>query len=202
MAKVLVVDDIKNIRMLLTTCLKLRGYEVVTAENGAAALEIIRQKGREIELIFLDIRMQGINGTEVLKNIREMGNSCPVVIMTAFATVKNAIDCTKLGAAAYLQKPFSPERVNAVLDEVNEIKNHKSETSGGGIIPDNIEQARRLIDEGNFETAHDKLKVALGINPYEKEVYYLLAKANKGLKNDVEADRFFKIAELFEIRNL
>ena len=95
MKRVLVIDDTKNIRILLSTCLELRGYEVITADNGLEALNIINNTNEAIDLIFLDIRMPGISGTEVLKNIKEARMSCPVVIMTAFATVKNAIECTK-----------------------------------------------------------------------------------------------------------
>ena len=118
MKKVLVIDDTKNIRMLLTTCLELKGYKVLTAEDGKSAIEIVQEEKDNIEIIFLDIRMPEMNGTEVLKIIREMGVKCPVIIMTAYATVKNAVDCTRLGAVAYLQKPFSPDRVSSVLNEI------------------------------------------------------------------------------------
>ena len=64
--------------------------------------------------------MPGISGTELLKNIKEERENCPVIIMTAFATVKNAIECTKLGALVYLQKPFSTDRINSVLAEIEE----------------------------------------------------------------------------------
>ena len=107
MKRVLVIDDTKNIRNLLSTCLEIRGYNVITADNGVEALRIIKNKDVKINLIFLDIRMPGISGTELLKNIKEERENCPVIIMTAFATVKNAIECTKLGALVYLQKPVS-----------------------------------------------------------------------------------------------
>ena len=100
MKKVLVIDDTKNIRMLLTTCLELKGYEVLTADSGKSAIDILKEEKSSINVIFLDIRMPEMNGTEVLKIIRDMGFNCPVIIMTAYATVKNAVDCTKLGATA------------------------------------------------------------------------------------------------------
>ena len=115
--------------MLLTTCLELKGYEVLTAEDGKSAINIIKDQRQNVDLIFLDIRMPEMNGTEVLKVIRDIGVKCPVIIMTAYATVKNAIDCTKLGAVAYLQKPFSPDRVNSVLDEILDSNGSYSENS-------------------------------------------------------------------------
>ena len=83
--------------------------------------------------------MPEMNGTEVLKIIRDMGVICPVIIMTAYATVKNAIDCTKLGAVAYLQKPFSPDRVSSVLEEVLTSKRSYSEN------PKYLEEENNLI---------------------------------------------------------
>ena len=126
MKKVLVIDDTKNIRNLLSTCLEIRGYKVITADNGIEALKLIKDKEVHIDLIFLDIRMPGISGTEVLKIIKEERIMCPVIIMTAFGTVKNAIECTKLGALIYLQKPFSTDRINTILNEIEE-KEEKEE---------------------------------------------------------------------------
>src|SRR4051794_15765703 len=99
MKKILVVDDTKNIRTLLTTCLEVEGYQVLTAIDGRQALEMIRQDS--YDLIFLDIKLPEFSGTEVLRRIQESKIHTPVIIMTAFGTVKNAVDCTKLGAIAY-----------------------------------------------------------------------------------------------------
>ncbi len=116
MKKVLVVDDTKNIRTLLSIYLKLNGFEVLMASNGHEALSIIDTEA--LDLIFLDIKMPELSGTEVLKRIRAKGITAPVVIMTAFATVKNAVDCTKLGAITYLQKPFTTDKVKTILDDI------------------------------------------------------------------------------------
>ena len=195
MKKVLVIDDTKNIRMLLSTCLELREYNVITAENGIEALKIIKNKDVIIDLIFLDIRMPGISGTEVLKVIKEEREECPVVIMTAFATVKNAIECTKLGALVYLQKPFSPDRINAVLDEI-ERKYCINSLVKSSI--DIIDDARELLkDSNNAIEAHELLKKAIGRDPYNKDVYLLISEVNKILGNTEEAIRFEKIYELF-----
>lgn len=195
MKKVLVIDDTKNIRMLLSTCLELREYNVITAENGIEALKIIKNKDVIIDLIFLDIRMPGISGTEVLKVIKEEREECPVVIMTAFATVKNAIECTKLGALVYLQKPFSPDRINAVLDEI-ERKYCINSLVKSSI--DIIEDARELLkDSNNAIEAHELLKKAIGRDPYNKDVYLLISEVNKILGNTEEAIRFENIYELF-----
>ncbi len=192
MKRVLVIDDTKNIRILLSTCLELRGYEVITADNGIEALNIINNVNENIDLIFLDIRMPGISGTEVLKNIKF---NCHVVIMTAFATVKNAIECTKLGAVAYLQKPFSPDRINLVLDEIeNKDLDNKKDNEN---IKDNLDKVRELLNSNNIEAAHDLLKASIGIDPYNKEIYLLISKVNELAGNIEEANRFKEIYKLF-----
>ena len=196
--KVLVVDDTKNIRMLLTTCLELKGYKVLTAETGNLAIDIVKVEKNNIDIIFLDIRMPVMNGTEVLKIIRDTGVICPVIIMTAYATVKNAIDCTKLGAVAYLQKPFSPDRVSSVLEEVMSSSENNCENLR--YLEDEkklIINSKFLLEEGNLEKAHSTLKQALAINPYNKEIYYLISKTNEKLNRFKDAKLFNDIYELF-----
>lgn len=200
MKKALVIDDTKNIRKLLTTCLELRGYEVITADCGRAALAAIKKEMENINLIFLDIRMPEMNGTEVLKTLKDEKIDCPIIIMTAYATVKNAVDCTKLGAAAYLQKPFSPDRVNAVIDEVSSACNceNKPDTYEQAEEKIIIEKANALIEHKDFSAAHEKLKKALAINPYNKDIYYLLGKVNENINKPKEADIFYTMSELFK----
>lgn len=196
MKRVLVIDDTKNIRILLSTCLELRGYKVVTADNGIEALNIINDKSEKIDLIFLDIRMPGISGTEVLKGIKEVRSTCPVVIMTAFATVKNAIECTKLGALIYLQKPFSPDRINLVLDEIERKNNDNIEFR----VDEILKISKELLNIDDIEKiyeAYELLKKALSINPYNKEIYLLISEVNKLTGNIEEEKRFKDIYKLF-----
>lgn len=195
MKRVLVIDDTKNIRNLLSTCLEIRGYNVITADNGVEALRIIKNKDININLIFLDIRMPGISGTELLKTIKEERESCPVIIMTAFATVKNAIECTKLGALVYLQKPFSTDRINSVLAEIEE----KMEGNIENNEEDNLLNEVKLLLNNNEDAmkAHKLLKKAIGFDPYNKEVYLLISKVNEILGKTEEAERFEKIYKLF-----
>lgn len=197
MKKVLVIDDTKNIRMLLTTCLELKGYSVLTAEDGKSAIEIVKEEKDNIKIIFLDIRMPEMNGTEVLKIIREMGIKCPVIIMTAYASVKNAVDCTRLGAVAYLQKPFSPDRVSSVLNEIFTATENYSDNLR--LLEENAQilKSKQLLIEEKFDEAHNSLKSALAINPYNKEIYHLLSETNENLKEFEKAKLFNNIYELF-----
>lgn len=198
MKKVLIVDDTKNIRKMLSTLLELKNYDVLSVEDGKSAIGIIEKEKNSIDLIFLDIRMPEINGTEVLKKIRSLGVKSPVIIMTAYATVKNAIDCTKLGAVAYLQKPFSPERVNSVMEEVLNTKTgFEQKSSDAEYEEDSISKIKDLIKTNEIQHAHESLKKALSLNPYNKEIYYLLSEVNKFMDRPKEAKLFSDIYQLF-----
>jgi two-component system, OmpR family, response regulator len=187
MQRVLVVDDAKNIRTLLTTCLEIEGYQVETVNDGNQALELL--KSSQFNLIFIDIKLPELSGTEVLRRIRKMGIGTPVIIMTAFATVKNAVECTKLGAVAYLQKPFTAEKVRHVLSEII------------GNLEDNtffLNQAKELISSQKMDDAYIQLKKALALDPDRGETYFLIAKIYEAQGNTKEAERFYKISQQFD----
>jgi Response regulator containing CheY-like receiver, AAA-type ATPase, and DNA-binding domains len=190
MKKALVVDDTKNIRNLLTTCLELNGYEVVTANNGVEALEMFQEQN--FDLAFLDIKMPELSGTEVLRRIRAMYISTPVIIMTAFATVKNAVECTKLGAIAYLQKPFTAEKVTAVLQELMDNRLRYLEETR------QIHSAKHLIETGRFEEALTLLKGTISLNPTSSDCYYLMGLAFEKRGDKSIAEKFYKTAEIFK----
>lgn len=190
MKKAIVVDDTKNIRNLLTTCLEINGYEVVTATNGIDAIELFQNN--EYDLAFLDIKMPEISGTEVLRRIRAEGVTTPVVIMTAYATVKNAVECTKLGAVAYLQKPFTADKVKSTLEELQLDKNPDN------LLGDYILTGKDLIESGRLDDAYEYLKKSLSIDPSNGEVYHLIGRVHELNGNIEEAKRFYSIAKQFE----
>jgi two-component system OmpR family response regulator len=188
MKKILVVDDTKNIRTLLTTCLELNGYEVTTASNGAEALKLLEPD--KFDLAFLDIKLPEMSGTEVLRRIRSMNIDIPVVIMTAYATVKNAVECTKLGAVAYLQKPFTADKVKQVLQDIEACENIENNE-----VNDNIAYSKDLINNGELDKAYNILKKTLSLDPTRKEVYYLIARIYEDKGNMDEAKRFYNISK-------
>lgn len=191
MKKILVVDDTKNIRTLLTTCLELYGYKPIIAKNGYEALEIFHTQS--IDMAFIDIKMPELSGTEVLRKIRAMNINIPIVIMTAFATVKNAVECTRLGAVAYLQKPFTADKVKNLLAEIE-----SSEIPYIDNITQYINLAKDLIEKVQLEEALALLKKALAIDIESSDVYKLLGKIYE-LKGDTkEANSFYTMAQQFE----
>ncbi|KUO68731.1 MAG: histidine kinase [Clostridia bacterium BRH_c25] len=192
MKRILVIDDTKNIRMLLTKCLEHEGYQVDTASDGQEALDMFRKS--RYDLAFLDIKMSKLSGTEVLKSIREIGIETPVIIITAYATVKNAVECTKLGAVTYIQKPFTAEKIRTVLSE---LMSRHADSCILGEADSILRESRELIDAGAFIDALEMLKGIIAKEISNPEVYFLISKAYQGMGNRESADRFYKTYLIF-----
>ena len=104
-ARVLVVDDLDVNRTLMKRQLGRRGYDVIEAENGPRALEIVDQE--KIDIVLLDIRMPGMDGIEVLKHLRKTHSALnlPVIMVTAEALTEVTVEALQAGANDYLVKP-------------------------------------------------------------------------------------------------
>ena len=190
--KALVVDDTKNIRVLLKTCLELEGFEVFTASDATVAMELL--KNTQMDIAFIDIKMPEISGTELLKKMRDGGSKTPVVIMTAFASIKNAVECTKMGAVAYLQKPFTANKIRALLSEIWP-SGHKEDHSGNlaGSGTDHIEA---LIISGKNAEAVAELKKLVVTSPECAELYRLFYMAYSAMNERELAEKFLSMYEL------
>src|SRR5512132_1336010 len=113
MANLLIVDDEPGMRQLLTHVFGRAGHTVRTAENGAKALELLRQESAD--LIVSDVKMPDMNGIELLRRLREFQPDAGVVLMTAFATVETAREAFKLGADDFIQKPFDVDELKLIV---------------------------------------------------------------------------------------
>lgn len=102
---ILIVDDDKSVRYFLKKFLEDKGYKpVLEAETGEKALEILQTQG--IKLVFLDVRLPGMSGVEVLRKIKELKKDIGVIMITAYLDEKAGQDAMKEGAFDYLIKPF------------------------------------------------------------------------------------------------
>lgn len=110
--KVLIIDDEEDIREGCRRSLAKVGCEVYTAADGGKGLEILSAEAPRV--VFLDLKMPGMDGMEVLAVIRETAPACLVIIMTGFATVESAIMAMKSGAYDFIAKPFEPEQLRLV----------------------------------------------------------------------------------------
>ena len=151
--KILVADDDAVIRKGVDRILTAEGYEVETVSNGRAALERLGQK--PFKLLVTDLKMPGMSGLEVLKAIRSCQPELPVVLMTGYAAIDNAVEAMKNGATDYLAKPFANEEL---VEKVrNAIKNR-------AVLIDDICLWREMNETHGFE----KL---IGNSPEMKRLY-------------------------------
>ncbi|RLC09256.1 MAG: sigma-54-dependent Fis family transcriptional regulator [Deltaproteobacteria bacterium] len=115
METILVVDDEKNYLVVLSAFLTEEGYEVLTADNGQRALEIMDVT--EVDLVLTDMKMPSMDGIELLKRIKERSPELPVVVMTAYGTVEKAVEAMQLGAFNFIQKPFQNETLKQIVNK-------------------------------------------------------------------------------------
>lgn len=116
--RILVADDDADIRMSLSERLRWLGHEVITAADGQAAL--IAVEAHALDLIFLDVSMPRVNGIEALKRIRKRWPNLPVVVVTAYGTIRLAVEAMKEGAVDFITKPFEPGQIDQTVSAMVE----------------------------------------------------------------------------------
>ncbi len=113
MPNVLIVDDERNYLFVLEDLLTDEGYNVFTASSGTEALELLRDQ--QIDTILSDIKMPGMNGIELLERVFASDPGLPVILMTAFAEVDQAVSAMKKGAVDHIQKPFDNDDIKRAV---------------------------------------------------------------------------------------
>ncbi|MBM4313035.1 MAG: adenylate/guanylate cyclase domain-containing response regulator [Deltaproteobacteria bacterium] len=126
----LVVDDEEGVRRSLKRLLEKDGYAIVLAENGREALDIIKNDAQGIETVICDYRMPGIDGIETLIEIGRMNPEVTRIILTAYATMANAIEAVNAGIDGFLTKPFVNQELRAKVRECSIKKRLKQFVSG------------------------------------------------------------------------
>src|SRR5687767_3561266 len=125
--RILVVDDEQGIRAALGQLLEYEGYEVRTVSNAADGISEY-QKFRP-NLVFMDVKMAGMDGMEALKKIREIDPAATVVMISGHATIRTAVEATQLGAYEILEKPLDTDRILVMLRNVFDHINLREENS-------------------------------------------------------------------------
>ncbi len=141
MSKLLIVDDEKNIRNHLATFFESCGHQIKTAESGEQARALI-SNDQSFDLMLTDYRMAEMNGLELLQQVRHDAPDLAVILMTAYATVENAVAAMKAGAYDYLTKPFTLDQVEHVVDRALEARRLRAENR---VLRDSIEE-RPLLE--------------------------------------------------------
>ena len=115
---ILVVDDEKNILKVVSMTLKKQHYEVDTARSSEEAIDKFNQN--TYDLVITDLKLPGKSGIDLLEYIKSSDSDIPVIMITAFGTIENAIQAMKKGAFNYLTKPVNPDELLTVIREAIE----------------------------------------------------------------------------------
>jgi two-component system, NtrC family, response regulator AlgB len=126
MAKLLVVDDEKNIRDTLAHFLGSREHEIAIAESGRQALGLMVRDGA-FDLVLSDWRMAEMNGLELVNEVKTKFPNTIVMLMTAYGTIQNAVAAIKAGAFDYVTKPFSLDQIQHAVDRALEVKDRRTQ---------------------------------------------------------------------------
>ncbi|VAW89288.1 Flagellar two-component response regulator FleR [hydrothermal vent metagenome] len=160
---VLVVEDDLTLREALRDTLDLAGYDVTTAEDGSAALDVLSSK--EIGLVISDVQMRPMDGNVLLKKIKSNNPELPVLLMTAHGSVQNAVEAMREGASDYLLKPFD---ANALIKMVARYFSKEHSSPGDFIAED--EKSQALIQMASRVAQSDATVMISGESGVGKEV--------------------------------
>ncbi len=112
---ILIVDDEAIVREAIRDWLKDAGYEVMTAESGEQALELVAKQ--DFGVMVVDLRLPGMTGVKVLKEVKAMRPGIKSIVITAYPTAETSAEATNLGAVDYLIKPIAPEDLERLIRE-------------------------------------------------------------------------------------
>lgn len=152
--RILVIDDEEVVREVFQRLLKSQGYQAELCTSGEEGLKLIREK--EYDAVILDVMMNGIGGLATLQEVRKMDPDLPILMLTAYASLENAIECMKQGAFDYITKPFKNDEVmlaiqkaieqRSLLRENKNLKSQLKEIYGFENIVGHSEQMRQVFD--------------------------------------------------------
>ncbi len=143
MQTILVVDDELSMREFLKILLEKEGYRILTAADGAEALDIAGQN--TIDLVVSDIRMPGISGLELLAALKEKNADLPVIMITAFASPDDAVTAMKNGAFDYITKPFNVDEIKSVIESATTQPAEKFSLNFPDDFPEIIGQGPEMV---------------------------------------------------------
>lgn len=188
--KILVVDDEKNILLTVRHALEPRGYEVTSAATGEEALRLLEQQ--VFDLMLLDLKLPGVDGMSVLKEASEKQPHVPVIIISAYGTVGNAVEAMKLGAIDFLEKPFSPEELREAVRRI--LARRELPEATGSEYDTCIALAKKCVSERHFDAAIEHARRAAGIDPSRPEAFNLLGAFSEVRRDPLEAQKYYRAA--------
>ena len=168
--RIAIVDDDPGQRQLLANALERAGYETLRCEDGPQGLEAAAQAS----LMLLDVRMPGMSGLEVLEHVKRDRPQLPIILLTAYIDVRDAVNAMKLGALDYLEKPVDLDELIAAVDDALGATGRAVSQDGTPEIPEGIvaesDAMRRVFQQAARVASSDATVLLLGESGTGKEV--------------------------------
>lgn len=192
MTKIVIVDDNRNMQVILQNLLVDEGYEVISATNGKDGLKAIIEQSPD--LVLLDIRLPEMNGIDILQQITKLEKEILVIMITAYGDVETAVETMKLGAYDYITKPFVNEELKIVIRkalDTNELKREvkilrqKLEVKkNDDILMGNSPEIMRILKQVELVASTDMSVIIQGKSGTGKEVIAKLIHKKSKRKNE------------------
>lgn len=177
---ILIIDDDPYIITLLDNYFKREGYLTYTSSKGKAALQLIRSE--RIDVVMCDIRLPDINGTELLQKIRLLAPDSVVIMMTAYAEIRAAVESIQSGAFDYVTKPIYPEEIRDIVKRALQKKSSIAETDVE-YITGNSSRMLNIIDQAKLVAPTHMSVLIQGETGSGKEYIARLIHSNSARKN-------------------
>ncbi len=170
--RILIVDDEKNLRKTTAEFLRYHGFATAEAENGLSGQKLLQSESFDCAVI--DLKMPGMNGLELISWIKSQGPEIPVIMISAYGEVEDAVTAMKLGAADYMTKPVNPEeliiRLNKNIEEYRLKKLIHSDTQPGSGFPTENPEMRKVLTIAEKSAPTDAAVLVTGESGTGKEV--------------------------------
>lgn len=188
--RVLVVDDEANVRLSLLAMLEPMGVEAEAVGRGRDALARIEEEA--FDLILLDLKMPGMSGMEVLRELTARAPDVPVIIVTAHGDVETAVEAIQTGAANFIEKPFSLGQIRTLVAQTldADTRDRDMQTS----YERHIDRAKAAIVERRLDAALEHARRAVSLRPASAASFNLLGVVMQLRMEISEAQRYFRSA--------
>jgi DNA-binding NtrC family response regulator len=158
---ILIADDDENLRKIIEYNLSNKGYRVLLASNGKEALDIF--KNEDVDIAVTDIKMEKLDGLELLEEIKKLKSNALVIMITAHGSIETAVKAMKLGAHDYITKPFDRDELQIVIEKALNLQS---------LIVENIRLRQELADRFSLNNV-------IGVSSKMKKIYDLVARVAK-----------------------
>ena len=163
---VLIVDDERNMLLVMKMALEDAGYRVLTADSAKAAIELLNDS--HLDVILTDLKMPGMGGKEFIRVCQQQRDDVPVIVVTAYGSIQSAIECIHAGASNYLTKPFEPEELQFAVQNALRVRDLLRENMQFHAAAHDDRRSRRLI--GESEAMQQLRAQIMQVAPYKTNI--------------------------------